>query len=367
MAYLKPPVPARTKGPKKIPQVAEIVRLVNETDQGCMPFQSLCVFFPNVKQTLLLETIRKAEMNFEVSSGFNTTVCVKTDLHICKTHIRKSSSGKNRTCDETCGGLHVCRTFLLCQPGTCPFNRGKSKCFFGHDMNTPHNKKLLAYHNLLGLDEKELRILFRRPASRNETTMPQICKYYNNPRNGCTKKKCRALHVCLNFLLGNCGDDTQCDYGRRHNLSSNNVVRVLDLFAIDLSSAEWTIVVFFQLMKSLMYDDSDSDSYSDYNSEASRSMTDLLDFPPETQYRPRPAASTPNLVVVSDDGDDFSLEERELPPRTTKLSPEHSYGDVSKGCVGCKANYKSLMALQNRVGVLEAELKDLKMFLPVLK
>ncbi|KAI8795214.1 hypothetical protein BgiBS90_002981 [Biomphalaria glabrata] len=70
--------------------------------------------------------------------------------------------------------------------------------------------------------------------SRCKMTTPQICKYYNNDRQKCTKRHCTSLHICSQFILQ---EHQNCK--KNHSFQDDQVRKTLeDLFDIGEQSTD---------------------------------------------------------------------------------------------------------------------------------
>ena len=128
-------------------------------------------------------------------------VCVLTPLKLCEQYW--STAGCR---DDSCRKIHICKFFLS---NHC---RNK-KCKFFHSFREPCNLSAIHQHGLGFLSEEELRCVWRQQVS-----IPEICKFYNNER-GCNPpqdKPCTRLHVCRFYLKGQCKFDP-CN--RSHDVS----------------------------------------------------------------------------------------------------------------------------------------------------
>lgn len=183
-----------------------------------------CPYLEHRNVQKLKEDLQNCTRLFEVEAdGRSYTVFPRTSLTICPRHSNKSGS-----CPEgTCPDLHLCIFFLLC--GECRYGK---HCYFGHDLGTPQNQRLLDRHLLAGLCITDLRILFCLPRARQGVTMPQVCRYFSMSK-GCNKgSECHCLHLCLDHVLRQCESSHDC--GRNHDMSHSQVSKVLRLYGVRL-------------------------------------------------------------------------------------------------------------------------------------
>ncbi|CAL1541027.1 unnamed protein product [Lymnaea stagnalis] len=276
-----------------------LVKIINDSSHGCLNIKeitdALCIHKPsdqeylwkvlnNKKDNFIIEEQSKSKRASQLNGS--ELVYVFTKLTLCETHCRQAGNGHNRHCNGRCEDLHLCRTFLLCTQDACPFSK-KRNCMFGHEFYSRHNAPLLEKHNLDRLDDDELRRLFRRPSSRSKTTMPQVCKYYNDVKGKrCANEKCKSLHLCSDFIEDQCFDNCP----RNHNLADKRVTKILDLFGIDSSWREPLLLEHLQRYNHTRHQagSSDDDISSCDGSEYYNS------FPPSLQG----ATSVPNLTYV---------------------------------------------------------------------
>lgn len=145
-------------------------------------------------------------------SEHGPTVSAKTDLFLCPRHSNKAGSCE----DERCNGLHICVFDLL--SGKC---RHGERCYFGHDLDTLHNLRVLQDNMVGNLNIRELRTLLALPASRTGVTQPRVCRYYNC-KLGCAKGlKCYSFHVCKCYVLKRCKFAARCK--RNHDMFDKQV------------------------------------------------------------------------------------------------------------------------------------------------
>ncbi|RVE56329.1 hypothetical protein OJAV_G00220130 [Oryzias javanicus] len=120
-------------------------------------------------------------------------VVARTRLKLCRL----------KTCLGTCGGLHLCKNYLL--TGDCSYSRQGRVCHFSHELNSALNQSRLQEHGLQSLSRAELcTLLLQSEAS----LLPSICYDYNNGDGEFGKCKdmdgCKRLHVCEAYLTREC-------------------------------------------------------------------------------------------------------------------------------------------------------------------
>ena len=170
-----------------------------------------------------LEKFLQEKFQMETQAGGSTKfVKACTSVRLCRNH-KNILSGKRCNCNA----LHVCKFYLL---STCPIN----DCKFGHDLTTEHNIQVLKRHFLHRVLIREIKRVVRFTDSRNGTTVPAVCKFYN-ARKECKRGNrldcggiCQHLHICQHYIFG------KCKFGnhgckRSHSLSTGQPQRLLDL------------------------------------------------------------------------------------------------------------------------------------------
>ncbi|KAL4219920.1 Zinc finger CCCH-type antiviral [Mactra antiquata] len=161
---------------------------------------------------LLKQLITKHNSLF--ARDLDQRVWPKTDIKIC--NIFTANPYKTHECDD----LHICKYYMLSK---CDLPR----CKFGHQLFNYHNKNVLSKYFLNDFDKQQISTLMRTKESRNITTLPLVCKFYNN-EGGCTKPHCMHLHLCKYFLSGTCKFDGVCK--RLHTLRDDQPARILTCF-----------------------------------------------------------------------------------------------------------------------------------------
>jgi hypothetical protein len=173
-------------------------------------------------------------------------VMAHTQITFCEKHYTKMGCS-----GQMCSGLHICKYYILseCRYGT--------RCSYGHDNQTSHNRRILADHMLdsPAFTLTHMKVLIAR--NRNSQLLwPQTCKFYNN-EGGCRAKdgtKCSCLHVCRYFVLGNCGYDP-CK--RSHDVLSPQCVSVLSKYGIDIRRSPREVVA--ELRQAIANEDTDKE------------------------------------------------------------------------------------------------------------
>ena len=137
-----------------------------------------------------------------------------------------SGSKSHESCN--CDALHICKYFLLSK---CLL----SNCSFGHDIYTEHNESILQKYFPQRPTIQHLRFIICKTGNRNETTIPPICKFYNN-EGGCKHEKknnatkCQCLHICKYYVQKNCEFDRGCK--RSHDLFSGQSLQILRSYGL---------------------------------------------------------------------------------------------------------------------------------------
>jgi hypothetical protein len=154
-------------------------------------------------------------------------VDLKIKVEICKQHCSKQKC----LGDTGCSSLHICKRMIL--SGSCSFG---SKCSFGHDLTTNHNRKVLDENYLSNISLTELSYLFTRDINR---IVPEICKFYNVGNDKCKHKGqntvCPFLHVCRYYVNGSCRFKNCL---RSHKILDQDNVDILKNHGIDAARKE---------------------------------------------------------------------------------------------------------------------------------
>ncbi|XP_043944102.1 protein mono-ADP-ribosyltransferase PARP12-like isoform X3 [Protopterus annectens] len=121
--------------------------------------------------------------------------------------------------DTVCPNLHMCRHFIR---GNCRFNA--RRCRYSHDFHSMHNARILCDGDLLDLDDSHLRVLLLQ----NDVSLLRGACHLYNKSNGndeaCTFEKCQRLHICQQFLNGNCRFGDKCK--RSHDFEKNACIKL---------------------------------------------------------------------------------------------------------------------------------------------
>ena len=174
-----------------------------------------------------LEEFLQEKIQMETRAGRATKfVKASTSVLLCKSQ-NNIVSGKGCNCNA----LHVCKFYLL---STCLKNH---TCKFGHNLTTEHNilvfKRRFLHRVLIGSIKRAVRFTY----SRNGTTVPSVCKFYN-AKKGCIRGDrldcggiCQYLHICQHYIFGKCKFRNHgCK--RSHSLNTGQPRRVLDLYGL---------------------------------------------------------------------------------------------------------------------------------------
>ncbi len=148
----------------------------------------------------------------------------KPSLKLCDRFLFPSTQGR---CDQhPCNKLHICRRFL------------EKSCDFGESCKKPHTfdncvtKNLLIQHNLDTLSSSNLEKLFKKALKEHKVRYaaknsgPMVCGFYRKRRSTCKGgDKCKFLHVCEEYIKGNCKSEVEC--GLCHSFETKHARRVL--------------------------------------------------------------------------------------------------------------------------------------------
>lgn len=352
--YFPIPIPVQMPNAyNSMPSPSILVKIINDSPQGTLTMKeimaklSLMPIPLQCDQTSIWRILNENRGNFIINEqskkctqlNGNESVWVFTKLTLCKTHCRKGQNGRNKECSGNCGELHLCRTYLLSSQNACPFTT-RHNCMFGHKFFSTYNSPLLKTHNLDLLDKNELRKLFRRPPSRSNTTMPQVCIYYNKVNGpGCSNKKCKSLHLCGDFIqrkcLGACS--------RNHRLSDPKVKNILDLFGIDQSWQDESIIQTLEKFYRPRHRTNSSDDETSSNASNDQNDSNL-------SRHLRVAQSVPDLTTLKTLCTNDSSDEKE----------EDSRLSHSTACQGCCALQTELSQMKATIFSLTSDVEELK-------
>lgn len=113
-------------------------------------------------------------------------------ISICNAHSKFQSCEKQVSCTD----LHICPKFIL--------NSCKNHiCALGHNWHTDHNMMVLKSQFLENVWPSDLcrLVQFGKEESDGDSGQLDVCHEYNT--GSCNSgTKCRALHVCLSFVVG---------------------------------------------------------------------------------------------------------------------------------------------------------------------
>lgn len=130
----------------------------------------------------------------------SVSVSLKTNLRICDEYMKNS---KTSTDCSDCNDLHICKFYLI---GQC----NSSNCMFSHNHESEHNVAVLKHHGLALVNFSDVVRIARKPQSRNSTTLPLICKFYQN-YSGCRiGNTCKYLHICKFYIQSACTQRGGC-------------------------------------------------------------------------------------------------------------------------------------------------------------
>ena len=168
--------------------------------------------------------------NLLIYDIFTILRIVDKNLTLCEKH---SSSG----CKDgsKCNGLHICKFYILSK--LCEFG---DSCKFGHNLDDPHNDRLLQKANI---SNDAAAAYFK--SNRTAATMPFICKFYNvgsSPK--CTNARCQCLHCCRYFVDGNCTFGGRCR--RTHQFTDEHNSNILRKYGFPGTFDDTKFIAFIQ-------------------------------------------------------------------------------------------------------------------------
>mgnify|MGYP000103176057 FL=1 len=156
-------------------------------------------------------------------------ISLKTYIRICGDYTKTRKQPPACT-NQGCSGLHICKFNFI---GKCQL----SNCKFEHNLDSRHNAVVRANYGLLFTSGEQIRQIARQLQNRNKSTLPTICKYYQN-YSGCNPKggNCKYLHICKFYVQGNCTKRNMCE--RSHNILDSESCRLLNTYGLDVSNCD---------------------------------------------------------------------------------------------------------------------------------
>lgn len=188
-----------------------------------------------------IENVLKRKLKAERNTSSHDEIRYKMDVtELCKSLKlcnKYSTTASQEQC--TCDALHICKFFML---SACTFKQ----CKFGHTLKTEHNIRVLRKRFLQNLTLKQLKNFIRQKESRNETTLPGICTFYNS-QEGCKHdedqtSECPFLHACYYHIKRSCKFGRACK--RSHVLLSGQPLRILKLYGLNHLTPEEILDLF---------------------------------------------------------------------------------------------------------------------------
>lgn len=143
----------------------------------------------NLTNTSYMELTKPAfQQNMNRYLEFLDNNDVQVRLRFCP-KMRKDSTCSNTNCPD----LHLCIYHFL--DGSCNF---PTNCKNSHVISDEHTNNVFRMANLSFLDDEGRKRLLRNIAY----VVPEICMFYNKPRDSCTKgSNCSYLHICRDWVL----------------------------------------------------------------------------------------------------------------------------------------------------------------------
>ncbi|XP_028814681.1 protein mono-ADP-ribosyltransferase PARP12-like [Denticeps clupeoides] len=147
-----------------------------------------------------LKRITSDERNFLIKEDL---VVAKTSVRVCGNFKIKDGNEDVRVFEypghENCDKLHLCK-YHVC--GNCSHRNCIS-----HDLSCHNNQDLLMRMHLQYLTEANL---FQLLLQNDPELLPEVCQYYNMPSPCKYNSKCEKIHICKEFLQGNCSNGGAC-------------------------------------------------------------------------------------------------------------------------------------------------------------
>lgn len=196
--------------------------------------------FPNFSASLLqlmeLKNLNPSSVRFVASihqqvfllSGEKVTL--KPKIAVCREYLANEGC-QNRS---ACRNFHICPNYIA---GTCDV----TNCFIGHSWHTDHNGSILESFFIEQLPVEKIHDLFQSLGrDRRSQGLLDVCLQYN--KDGCQQSKCKALHVCLNFVVG----FTKCNRKScqlNHNILDQSCSHLLEVHGFSTNETPRDVVI----------------------------------------------------------------------------------------------------------------------------
>ena len=172
---------------------------------------SFPVVLTNVEALNLLNKTKVQKYLTAFEQSGEMMVVAKGRLNLCFGY-----QGLQGCHNENCSYLHLCKEILL---GSCA--RPK-ECKLSHNIKNKHNTKILEEIGITKDIPSDLVLTFIR------NSIPTVCAAHNSDE-GCSRKLCRAFHICSNYIRQLCPKiPERCSCG--HSFKTTHNQELLELF-----------------------------------------------------------------------------------------------------------------------------------------
>ncbi|KAH3803918.1 uncharacterized protein LOC127836177 [Dreissena polymorpha] len=227
-----------------VPLGTEIVKAALNHPSPCASFDYLC---NNTYQGREFETkycLKTFVQKMFEDTGIKITEdgieIPKVKIKICQTYTKFIRH------DHVCKDIHICKFFMI---GRC--NKG-DRCPRLHNLRHTRNNLVLKRKNIDKLPDSIVLELCRHIDNRNWTTLPIVCKFYNNEacKHG---DRCHHLHICKFYIADDCKFGEACK--RNHRFQSLQTRNVLENFGIEnIQEEEIKIIMQMAVKKRRAYE-----------------------------------------------------------------------------------------------------------------
>lgn len=181
----------------------------------------------NPNQDIIKYLTEDLKSFFRVEQKGRTTfvfACPKNVI-FCTNHWQKYK-GCNSCYNDLGPKLHLCPKIIYNENGCFT-----PHCQMNHDLNSSGVLNILKKAGLEDFTEDQLKFLLK-------LRFPGICNSSGfgskkQRRTTCSPSTCPSLHVCINFLRGECSEKGNCNKGHEESLINEQAKRLMDVYQIN--------------------------------------------------------------------------------------------------------------------------------------
>ncbi|XP_057317079.1 uncharacterized protein LOC130662274 [Hydractinia symbiolongicarpus] len=191
--------------------------LENRLD-GICSISDLCHYLHLDNEVSTLVWLQDYEHTFRIVTNSSN----QQNVYLCLSEVRPCNKywqmGVGCT-NSNCQMFHVCQAYLT----------GKSHnmrtCKLNHNLKDPREKKLMQQLEW-SVNEDQLLLLLKM-------RYPYVCSYYTKENCEYGEELCPNLHVCVNFMEGNCKKQGLCRFKHDSAVSGKQAIRLMKEYQID--------------------------------------------------------------------------------------------------------------------------------------